>query len=57
VTATRSLRSRLSWSATVVAALWVAVLTVGANVLLAGALARQADGVLVARAQAAAATV
>lgn len=38
-------------------AVWIAVLTVGANVLLAGALARQADGVLRARAQAAAATV
>jgi signal transduction histidine kinase len=57
VTARRSLRSRLSWSATAVVALWVAVLTVGANLLLVGALARQADGVLRARAQAAAATV
>jgi signal transduction histidine kinase len=57
MTATRSLRSRLSWSATAVVALWVTVLTVGANVLLAGALARQADGVLRARAEAAAATV
>lgn len=57
MTGTRSLRSRLSWSATAVVAVWIAVLTVGANVLLAGALARQADGVLRARAQAAAATV
>jgi signal transduction histidine kinase len=57
VTGTRSLRSRLSWSATAVVALWVAVLTLGANLLLSGALARQADGVLRARAEAAAATV
>ncbi|MCW2700250.1 MAG: hypothetical protein JWQ45_1785 [Blastococcus sp.] len=57
MTPTRSLRSRLSWSATGVLALWVAVLTIGANVLLAGALARGADGVLRARAEAAAATV
>jgi signal transduction histidine kinase len=57
MTGTRSLRSRLSWSATAVVAVWIAVLTVGANVLLAGALARQADGVLRARAQAAAPTV
>jgi signal transduction histidine kinase len=47
----------LSWSATAVVALWVAVLTVAANVLLTGALARQADGVLRARAEAAASTV
>jgi signal transduction histidine kinase len=57
MTATRSLRSRLSWSATAVVALWVVLLTVGANVLLGGVLARQADGVLRARAEAAAATV
>jgi signal transduction histidine kinase len=57
VTPTRSLRSRLSWSATLVVALWVALLTVGANVLLGAALARQADGVLRARAEATAATV
>lgn len=57
MTATRSLRSRLSWSATAVVALWVVVLTVGANVLLSGVLARQADGVLRARAEAATATV
>jgi signal transduction histidine kinase len=57
VTPTRSLRSRLSWSATLVVALWVALLTVGANLLLGVALARQADGVLRARAEAAAATV
>jgi signal transduction histidine kinase len=57
VTPTRSLRSRLSWSATVVVALWVALITVGANALLGIALARQADGVLRARAEAVAATV
>ncbi|WP_029429539.1 ATP-binding protein [Blastococcus sp. URHD0036] len=57
MSATRSLRSRLSWSATAVVALWVVVLTVGANVLLGGVLAREADGVLRARAEAAAATV
>jgi signal transduction histidine kinase len=57
VTATRSLRSRLSWSATAVVALWVALVTVGANVLLAGALGRQADGMLRVRAEAVAATV
>jgi signal transduction histidine kinase len=57
VTPTRSLRSRLSWSATAVVALWVALITVGANVLLAGALGRQADGTLRARAEAVATTV
>ncbi|HYX95973.1 MAG TPA: HAMP domain-containing sensor histidine kinase [Geodermatophilus sp.] len=57
MTATGSLRARLSWSATAVVALWVAVLTVGANVLLATALGAQADDVLRARAEAAAATV
>jgi signal transduction histidine kinase len=40
-----------------VVALWVVLLTVGANVLLGGVLARQADGLLQARAEAAAATV
>jgi signal transduction histidine kinase len=57
VTATRSLRSRLSWSATAVLALWVVLLTVGANMLLGGVLARQSEGVLRARAEATAATV
>jgi signal transduction histidine kinase len=57
VTPTRSLRSRLSWSATLVVALWVALLTVGANLLLGVALNHQADGVLRARAEAVAATV
>jgi signal transduction histidine kinase len=57
VAATRSLRSRLSWSASAVVALWVVLLAVGANLLLASVLARQADGVLRARAEAAAATV
>jgi hypothetical protein len=57
VTVTGSLRGRLSWSATAVVALWVAVLTVGANVLLASALDAQADDVLRARAEASAATV
>ena len=36
VTAGRSLRSRLAWSASAVVALWLVVLTVGANLLLAG---------------------
>jgi signal transduction histidine kinase len=40
-----------------VVALWVALLTVGVNVLLGVALTRQADGVLRARAEAVAATV
>lgn len=57
MTATRSLRSRLAWSATAVVAVWVALLTVGGNVLLAGSLSSQADGVLRARAEAVAATV
>jgi signal transduction histidine kinase len=57
VTPTRSLRSRLSWSATLVVALWVALLTVGANLLLGVALSRQADGVLRARGVAVPATV
>lgn len=52
-----SLRSRLSWSASAVVALWVVLLTLGANVLLGSALSRQADGVLRARAEATAATV
>jgi signal transduction histidine kinase len=56
-TATRSLRSRLSWSASAVVAVWVVLLTVGANLLLSSVVARQADGVLKARAEAAAATV
>ncbi|SDO33746.1 Signal transduction histidine kinase [Klenkia soli] len=55
--ARRSLRSRLSWSATVVVALWVLLLAVGANELLARVLAGQADDVLQARAEAVAQTV
>jgi signal transduction histidine kinase len=47
----------LSWSATLVVALWVALLTVGANELLGVALAGEADRVLRARAEAVAATV
>jgi signal transduction histidine kinase len=57
VTATRSLRSRLAWSASAVVALWLAVLAVGANLLLGAALARQADTLLEARAEATATTV
>jgi signal transduction histidine kinase len=57
VTARRSLRSRLAWSASAVVALWLMVLTVGANLLLTGVLAREADSVLRARAEATAATV
>ena len=52
-----SLRSRLPWSASLVVALWVLVVSVAANLLLAWVLARQADGVLRARAEATAATV
>jgi signal transduction histidine kinase len=52
-----SLRNRLSWSASLVVALWVLVVAVAGNVLLAGMLARQADGVLLARAEATAATL
>lgn len=54
---TSSLRSRLSWSASAVVALWVVVLALGANFLLAASLSRQADAVLRARAEATAATV
>lgn len=53
----RSLRSRLSWSASAVVAVWVLLLAVGANVLLGSALAGQADGVLQARAEATALTL
>ncbi len=53
----RSLRSRLSRSASAVVAVWVVALTVGANLLLSSALADQADGVLRARAEATAITV
>jgi signal transduction histidine kinase len=52
-----SLRSRLSWSASLVVALWVVLLAVGANLLLARGLATQADDVLRARAEATALTV
>jgi signal transduction histidine kinase len=51
------LRSRLSWSASLVVAIWVLLLAVGANVLLAGGLAAQADDVLQARAEATAQTI
>jgi signal transduction histidine kinase len=57
VTGRPSLRNRLAWSASLVVALWVVVLTVGANLVLAGVLARQADDVLRIRAEATAATV
>ncbi|SOC49975.1 Signal transduction histidine kinase [Blastococcus aggregatus] len=52
-----SLRSRLAWSASLVVALWVVLLAVGANILLARGLAAQADDVLRARAEATALTV
>ncbi|MCW2696809.1 MAG: Signal transduction histidine kinase [Modestobacter sp.] len=52
-----SLRNRLSWSASLVVALWVLLLAVGANLLLARGLATQADDVLQARAEATAQTV
>ncbi|MCO7218389.1 HAMP domain-containing sensor histidine kinase [Klenkia sp. PcliD-1-E] len=51
------MRTRLSWSATLVVALWVFLLAVGANELLARVLADQADNVLQARAEAVAQTV
>ena len=54
---THSLRGRLAWSATAVVAVWVLLLAVGANVLLASALAGQADSVLRARAEATATTL
>jgi signal transduction histidine kinase len=47
----------LAWSASLVVALWVIVLTVGANLLLTGVLGRQADDVLRVRAEATAATL
>ncbi len=53
----RSLRGRLSWSASAVVAVWVLLLAVGANLLLSRALAGQADGVLRARAEAVALTL
>jgi signal transduction histidine kinase len=52
-----SLRNRLAWSASLVVALWVIVLTVGANLLLTGVLGRQADDLLRVRAEATAATL
>src|SRR3954452_5298671 len=52
-----SLRTRLSWSASVVVALWVVLLAVGANLLLARGLVTQADDVLRAGAEATALTV
>ncbi|MCW2510278.1 MAG: Signal transduction histidine kinase, partial [Modestobacter sp.] len=39
----RSLRDRLSWSASAVVAVWLVLLAVGANVLLSSALSGQAD--------------
>jgi signal transduction histidine kinase len=53
----RSLRDRLSWSASAVVAVWLVLLAVGANVLLSSALSGQADSVLQARAEATAITV
>jgi signal transduction histidine kinase len=53
----RSLRTRLSWSASAVVAVWVLLLTLGANLLIGRALAGQADSVLQARAEAAAITL
>ena len=53
----RSLRSRLSWSASLVVAIWVVMVSIAGNVLLGAVLAREADGVLRARAEATAATV
>jgi signal transduction histidine kinase len=52
-----SLRSRLSWSASLVVALWVLVVSIAANLLLSAVLGRQADSVLQARAEATAATL
>jgi signal transduction histidine kinase len=57
VSARPSLRNRLAWSASLVVALWVIVLTVGANLLLTGVLGRQAVDVLRVRAEATAATL
>lgn len=57
MSATRSLRSRLAWSATAVLALWVAALTIGADLLLGVALGHQADTLLAAQADAVASTV
>jgi signal transduction histidine kinase len=57
MSATRSLRSRLAWSATAVLALWVAALTVGADLLLGVALAHQTDSLLAAQANAVAGTI
>jgi signal transduction histidine kinase len=57
VSVSGSLRSRLSWSASAVVGLWVLLLAIAANILLGAVLARQADGVLRARAEATAATV
>lgn len=60
-TATRrtgqSLRGRLAWVATSVTAGWLVALAVGGTLLLGVALSRQADDVLRARAEAAAATM
>jgi signal transduction histidine kinase len=53
----RSLRDRLSRSASAVVAVWLVLLAVGANVLLGYALSGQADSVLQARAEATAITL
>jgi signal transduction histidine kinase len=53
----RSLRGRVTLAATVGLALWVAVVTVAFNVVLAHRLAAQADDVLKVRAEAAASTL
>jgi signal transduction histidine kinase len=53
----RSLRDRLSRSASAVVAVWLLLLAVGANVLLGSALSGQADSVLQARAEATAITL
>ena len=57
MTATRSLRARLAWTATAVVGLWIAAATVGATCCWVSVLARQADALLQARAEAVAATV
>jgi signal transduction histidine kinase len=57
VTATRSLRSRLAWSASAVVTVWVAAFVVAGNLLLGSALTRQVDTMLDTRAAATADTV
>ncbi len=53
----RSLRSRVTLAATAGLAIWVAVVTIGFNVVLTHRLAAQADDVLRVRAEAAASTL